>query len=516
MPNIKIQPRQQTIGFVPGTQMQDQDITPKIVDESAPWGALAKAGNAVADSANAMIKADRFVKMTTAKMELDTELDKVKADFTTRSDFQNFEKEYEEKAADIQKRYSEKYGDVWGQLQPFANNKIANAKIHVDYHGRKLWLDDARGKISTTVDELNKQYAYAEDPYLRQKKREEIDTILSDAVSTGIIGAAKKEEKMRALDNEADIFRVTTLIEQDPEVAFTYLNERNDSGGYKNFMNLTPKERGIYLKSATDEARSRKTQFFQDQNRYQDEVRYKVYDMLDDKSVSKSKTMAYIDQMTQPDPKTGFRGLDAREAFSLKEKIRKGDGGEEGGKTNYNTWKNLYERGLRGDLSLDDISNAWGNGISTADAKGLSTMITKAGQKEMTAQQKEMKTLLDTNMKDFSAYVKLVIGEGKNKTSKDLASAVIYDMQKVSEYVKDKKDLAWFENYQKEAVKTALDNNNKKYLKKMLERLGTSGTYEKMFEGSTVGKRTQGQPQGMGAPITTQSGTHKKPIEAYR
>jgi len=80
--------------------------------------------------------------------------------------------------------------------------------------------------------------------------------------------------------------------------------------------------------------------------------------------------------------------------------------------------------------------------------------------------------------------VKAVIGESKNETSKDLASAVIYDMQKVSEYVKDKRDLVWFENYQKEAVKSALKNNNKKYLKKMLERLGTSGTYEKMFEGT--------------------------------
>lgn len=496
--------------------MQNQDITPTIVDESAQWGALAKAGEAAAGASNLIIKADRFVKTTTAKMELDTELDKIKADFFNRTDHENFAKEYEEKAADIQKRYSEKYGDVWGQLQPFANNKIANAKIHIDYHGRKLWLDDARGKIAASVDELNKQYAYADDPYLRQKKREEIDTILSDAVSTGIIGAAKKEETMMTLDNKADVYRVTTLIEQDPEVAFTYLNERNDSGGYKNFTNLDPAQRGQYLRQATNEIRSRKNQFYQDQNRYQEEVRYKIYDMLDDKSVPQSKTLAYIDQMTQPDPKTGFRGLDPREAFSLKEKIRNGDGsgGESGGKTNYNIWKNLYEKGLRGELSLDDISRSWGNGISTADAKGLSTMITKAGQKEMTAQQKEMKTLLDTNMKNFSAYVKAVIGESKNETSKDLASAVIYDMQKVSEYVKDKRDLVWFENYQKEAVKSALKNNNKKYLEKMLERLGTSGTYEKMFEGTKAGKKTQPQG-GTTSPITTNSGVHKKPLEAY-
>ncbi len=353
--------------------MQNQDITPTIVDESARWGALAKAGEAAAGASNLIIKADRFVKTTTAKMELDTELDKVKADFFTRTDYENFAKEYEEKAADIQKRYSEKYGDVWGQLQPFANNKIANAKIHVDYHGRKLWLDDARGKIATSVDVLHKQYAYADDPYLRQKKREEIETVLSNAVSTGIIGAAKKEETMMTLDNKADVYRVTTLIENDPEVALAYLNERNDSGGYKNFTALEPEQRGQYLRRARTTAESYRHDVERQRKEQERIAKEKV------KEAQKATGDLFVERYvngTLKETDILRSNLDPTGENSKEHwinKLRSKGNDPEGYKTDKVIETRLYSRIVRDPESVtdDEILNTIGKGLSQEDGKGL-------------------------------------------------------------------------------------------------------------------------------------------------
>jgi hypothetical protein len=483
MPNIKIQDRQQTIGVVPAARMQEDNVSPKVADLSAPWGALAKVGEGVQDIGVTMIKADQAMKTTAAKLKFDSDMDKLLTGFLQRSDRDKFDDDFTAQTDALRQKYSEEYGSVWGRVEPYAEHKIANTQIHVNNHGRKLWLGEMEGLGMDSIDRLQKEMSfYAPGSPERELTRQKITDVVNDMTTNLIIDKAKGSEMLRAVDNNADLYAVEAIRIKSPELAQQMLMERDANGRSIHFPNLTPQQYGQELRRVDDEIRSKQRQFYEEQNRYQDEVRYKVYDMMD-RNVPFSDLLKFIDTQTTPDAKTGFRGLDAREAFALKEKIR--NEGSEGGKTSFVVWQNLYKKGLDGTLTHDDILRSWGSGLSTGDAKGLSTMLTKGEQKEVRA----IDHLVKESMTNFAQYAKATIGESKNETSKDLAAAVIYDVQKVSKFVTDKSDMKWFEEYQMKSVEQAVANNDEKYLAKYLQRLNVSSSYEKMFEGTAPGSR---------------------------
>ena len=485
MPKIPFAPAQKEEPFVPGAE-------PDVQSEGLPGAALSRAaqtaGNAIEQYGNVDLhlkRAEKVIKLTTARLDLDNDLHELKKRYETDTDYANMPQKYATERQALIEKYQKQFGeeqDVWKAFEPTLNAKLDYTGTDVTYMARKGFISEARSTVIDNYERAVKRYAETQDP----RDRDNLLIDIENARQAGVIKPEKVRKMRDGIDNRAEAFKVEMMIEKDPKAAFDYLSARTESGQYVNGQALDIEQRAKYIKSSNDHVRMKQNQFYADQNRYQEEIRYRMYDMLDSKAPARD-IIKFIDDQTQVDPKTGFRGLDPREAYALKEKVRNGAG--EGGATNFVIWQNLYKKGLDGNLTHDDILRSWGNGLSTADAKQLSTMLTKSEQKGVTARTKEVDHLVTQSMTQFSAYAKAVIGESKKETSKDLASAVIYDVQQVSQFVTDKSDMKWFEEYQKKSVTQALANNNKKYLQKYIERLGTSNSYDKMFEGTAPGAR---------------------------
>lgn len=485
MPKIPFAPAQKEEPFVPGAE-------PDVQSAGLPGAALARAAQNAASGLEQygtvdlyLKRAEKVIKLSTARLDLDNDLHELKKRYEMDTDYTNMPQKYATERQALIEKYQNQLGgeqDVWKAFEPTLNAKLDYTGTDVTYMARKGFIAESRATAIDNYERGVKRYAQTQDPRDR-------DNLLIDLENARQVGLFKPDEvrKMRdGIDNRAEVFKVEMMIEKNPKAAFDYLSERTESGQYVNGQALDIEQRAKFIKSSNDQVRMKQNQFYADQNRYQEEVRYRLYDMLDSKAPARD-VIKFINDQTQVDPNTGFRGLDPREAYALKEKVRNGAG--EGGATNFVVWQNLYKKGLDGKLTHDDILRSWGNGLSTSDAKQLSTMLTKGEQKGATARTKEVDHLVAQSMTQFSTYAKAVIGESKKETSKDLASAVIYDVQQVSQFVTDKSDMKWFEDYQKKSVTQALANNNKKYLQKYIERLGTSNSYDKMFEGTAPGAR---------------------------
>lgn len=471
MPNIKITGREQTIGFAPGPQLQEQDITPKIADTSAPWAALAKGSENISDVANKIMIAKNRVDLSAAKVDYSTAAMQIQADAAKETDPEKAAL-HKDRLTALDEEYAKRYPNVWNQIVPYANHLKTTAGINIDAHSMKLTAEQVAADAVRVVTAYGNTMAYARTPEEAAAAEAYIDRFLQDAVSVHAMTPAQAEhEKLKATQN-ASLAQASDDIRQNPEVAKSSLMERDENGSFINYRYLSPGQRIQAVNAADHAMRSNTRRFYEEQNRYQDEVRYKVYDLMDSKKPA-FEILNFIDRQTVPDPTTGFRGLDAREAFALKEKVRKGDG-EEGGKTDFRVWQKLYQRGLDGNLSHSDITAAWGNGLSTTDAKSLSTMLTKSDEKnkkETSAEERRLDATLKASVTEFSEYAKRVIGDPKDAKSQDVVGFLIHDVHRASQYVRNEKDLKWFEEYKQTVMNTAIKNHGNKALNNYLKLL---------------------------------------------
>lgn len=365
----------------------------------------------------------------------------------------------------------------------FAEQHITAADYAIRKARTGLFVQEAQGSLENRLNEYEKKSYFAADPIEAARYREEAIKDIDGAVESNVLKANAAAKLKIGLDERRDKVALQGYLNSnDPKVLQTVIdNVRN-----KDFLpNLDPTIRVNAEIHARSKMREMAAQFETDQNRYQQEMRYKVYDMLANPAVSIEKKNAYIDSLTKPDRATGFRGLDPREAYSIKESLKHG---QDEGKTNYTVWNNLFQRIKNGEDVSGEIGRYVKNGLSVTDAKNLSLMTWRDNQKVLTEEEKKVSKRVDDSMKQFANLVKATFTVAGDTESQNAANLIIYDVQQLAEEAKNKDDKAkfgnieWLESYQKKMFDWARDNRQSGIIKKLTQRasdeLGTTGAAE--------------------------------------
>lgn len=321
---------------------------------------LEQMGDRLADFSQAQQRAEQVLELSTAKVNLDTDMDTFRASFEERTDYKQFAADYAPKFDEIRKQYQQRVSpDVWRVLQPTVENKIAQTRAQIDHYGRKLFVQEGVAQVGANFDEAAKQYAYLADPTDKQLKRAQIELDLGGAVAAGFIRPEERDKLLKGLDNHADRFASEMLIQQNPEVAYATLSQRDQSGQYVNYPALKPEERAKKLQEAENDAWTREYRRIQQEHRIQEEVKYKTYDLLDGAIAGKMSQKQFnteIDRLTQRDPQTGIRSLDPDVGRHMKKELdRELKGGGEGDKYRDATvYSGYLDKVVAGPLSIED------------------------------------------------------------------------------------------------------------------------------------------------------------------
>lgn len=482
MPNIKIDRSVTPSIVVPGVE---QDVS----KAGLAWGAVAKTADAAADMANAITKAKRHADTTAAKLDYSAGAEQIVADMNKETDLDKIE-EHRGRLQGLRERIGTQYGNVAGQLTPYFNHVDTTTGIHIDNQINKVTIDRIAGETEAIVAEYTRKIAYSNDPEERENLQTEMDAYLDIAADYGAIHRSVGEKAKITARQNADLYQVNDMVRTDPAAAKAALLELGEGGAYKNFTNLLPGQRAQAVNHADQTERSNRNQFYVEENRYQQQKAYDVYDMMDKKDLSDSQKISQIDAWMKPDPKTGFTALDARVGYSLKQHIQNG----EHIKTDLNTWRSLYQKSLPtpenplGTLTTNDIMAQVGAGkLSNGDAKSLMTRVMTTEQKVMTAEQvqveKDLKAGITELQKHLDAYVLDIGDSASGSGSTQFKNAVLKDAYDVSKYMRTPADVKWFNEKYLKDVKTEIGKSKAsdymaEYWKKLQERSNNPQYYE--------------------------------------
>ncbi len=473
MPNIKITGREQTIGFAPGPQLQEQDITPKIADTSTPWAALAKGADTLSDVANKVMIAKNRVDLSAAKVDYSTAVTQIQADAAKETDPEKAAL-HKDRLAALDEEYAKRYPNVWNQVVPYANHLKTTAGINIDAHGMKLTAEQVAGDAVRVVTAYGNTMAYARTPEEAAAAEAYIDKFLQDAVSVHAMTPAQAEHAKLTATQNASLAQASDDIRQNAEVAKSSLLERDENGSFVNYRYLSPGQRIQSINAADQRMKSERNDFYTNQHRLQETNRQNIWTMIDDPKKKQWETIAAIDTAMQPDA-NGMIGMPAQEGHRLKEAIQNGSLKEV--KTNYRTWDNLYTRIQRGEDVSQQIGAAVANQqLSIPNAQTLRGLINKVDS----GLDKKLQATLDQKLKIFNERVK-VLQESGDETSKDMATAMKVDALEFSTFVKNEKDMEWFSKHLDESWQKGSQNITSEYLKKLQVPSGWYDEYMKQF-----------------------------------
>ena len=419
MPNIKITGREQTIGFAPGPQVQEQDITPKIADTSAPWAALAKGADSLSDVANKVMIAKNRIDLSAAKVDYSTAVKQIQADAAKETDPEKATL-HKDRLSALDEDFAKRYPNVWNQVTPYANHLKTTAGIHIDAHSMKLTAEQVAGDAVRVVTAYGNTMAYAKSPEEAAAAEAYIDKFLQDAVAVNAMTPAQAEHAKLTATQNASLAQASDDIRQNAEVAKSSLLERDENGSFVNYRYLSPGQRIQAINSADQRMKSDRSDFYTNQHRLQETNRQNIWTMVDDPKKKQWEVLAAIDTAMQTDA-NGMVGMPAQEGYRLKEAIQNGSLKEV--KTNYRTWDNLYTRIQRGEDVSQQIGAAVANQqLSISNAQALRGLINKVD----TGLDKKLQSSLDQKLKIFNERVK-VLQESGDETSKDMATAMSVD-----------------------------------------------------------------------------------------
>lgn len=508
MPKIPVYERKQSIPGESANVMMPVNAGP--VGEG-----LVKIGQAGMDLSSAINhyeivqqRAEDYNQAQNLKIQIESDAEELRNKYNDMASWQDIDKT---KDTDL-KAFRDKYSNIdnpriAARVGLYAEQHAIAAARGIRKVRTELFTQGALADLENRLDSCASKAYFAKDPVEQARLRESCIQDVDGAIESKVIKANVGEKIKRGLNERIDSLALQTFLNSSDK---NTLQEVIDNIQNENFLpHLKPEVRVQAAIHARDKQRQLSAQFEADQNRYQNETRYKLYDLLDNPKVPAASKIAYIDKLTLPDAQTGFRGLDAREAYSLKEHLRKGGGtGEGGGKTNFGEWLRLYNKAKDGDLESGDILNAVKNGlISVSDAKNLSAGIVKRDNAALTAGHKEALKLVDTSMKQFGNLLKTTF-DTRDPDDKKLIGLVLYDVQQVAESVTDKKDLPWLEDYQRRQLDYATQAKQSEAIKKLTERIQTPDYYKNMITESS-GKKAQ-------SPQSKQTAASQPPVKAQQ
>ena len=247
MPKIPFAPAQKEEPFVPGAE-------PDVQSAGLPGAALARAAQNAASGLEQygtvdlyLKRAEKVIKLSTARLDLDNDLHELKKRYETDTDYTNMPQKYATERQALIEKYQNQLGgeqDVWKAFEPTLNAKLDYTGTDVTYMARKGFIAESRATAIDNYERGVKRYAQTQDPRDR-------DNLLIDLENARQVGLFKPDEvrKMRdGIDNRAEVFKVEMMIEKNAPVADKYLNEKNPSGQYVNGRDLTIEQRSQLIR----------------------------------------------------------------------------------------------------------------------------------------------------------------------------------------------------------------------------------------------------------------------------
>lgn len=167
MPRINIRQREHTILDQPTPLKPDDNITPRIADESAGYSAMAKAGANLTDVASYILAAEARSQAGAARSQFNLQMSALKESYKTRSDYEKFEDDFQKGANDIMKALGDKYSVGWKRAEEEIKHDYGVHLIGLRSLALKKRIDHARADTYTTLSDLSQMIATTPDPEIR-------------------------------------------------------------------------------------------------------------------------------------------------------------------------------------------------------------------------------------------------------------------------------------------------------------------------------------------------------------
>lgn len=338
MPNIPRFETKDTVPNAPEFKATPNIAMGKAMEEGGK--AIATAGNQLLDYERYATNAEKVLQYTEAKQNFAADIDNLKASFAERTDYDNFESDYNKAAQEIHQKHlsSVTYPDVQKKVAPYLDLNLQRGLIAVKAHGRQLRSATLEAKADTQIDGLLKDYAFLKrsgDPDA-ELKMSEAEMVISEMATTGAYSPAKAEKLRRDIPKMVDLW----TLGQDADMAKTPEDVALISKGLddsKNYPNLGITERLQWK----DKLRSHANILYTEKKREESELRESVlkqaYVLEDNKRVSAGAKLNWIDDQVAKGT------MHPGEARAMRHRIENPDGAKDV-KTPDSVWADLDTR----------------------------------------------------------------------------------------------------------------------------------------------------------------------------
>jgi hypothetical protein len=357
--------------------------------------------------------------------------------------------------------------------------------LHVKQLVRKKEISAFQATYLENVDFLLKGVEKAPDDETAKFYSDQLISNTRENIRTGIISPTAinhaNKEVERAMHNRL-MGRIDTLINDNPEVAYTSLRKKDEKGNYTEFTDLTPEDRAKKIQHAESYNYTRQSRMEKEERELREDVALDFSKRLNVKNPDYVGIMKDLEKGTQRDPVSGTRTVNAGLYNSVTNEIErqtKGDGTKDAKTDNAVYWKLLKGITAEGGATVsgEDVLAASGR-LSRGDTQELLKAVVSVGRKQEKDVLKEEK-LFNTQKKEFSKQVLSHIVDTTIPNSgetKELNGLISRRVQEYSDLVTSSgdvvKDLKKIEDYANELTKWGKENK-KKGAKLMMERVLT-------------------------------------------
>jgi hypothetical protein len=328
MPRIELSRRQVSEPFVPRKEIPEGT-------GQEPYQALAQFGNQIQKTAQTVQSVDEALAkaqdahdraMLHAEMlKSDAELADV---FNNDSDYTN----YPDKLAKFQDAKKQQMmglihnPKLLEELGPTIDAHQIKQTVTIRDHGRQMQKADIQNNyLSNVVPQFEKSISDAPDAETRASLQEQFSQLTDEYIRTGILSAGQGIQAKKNVTIGVDL----TRAEQDATIRPSEFLKKSDEQRRIDYPFLSNDQfRKLDLK-AFKEKKNQLIERDYEEKQYREEKSYEALNILSGKG-SISQKVAGIKALANPDPKTGFRGIDAWKAAQIIEHLEKGDGSSGG------------------------------------------------------------------------------------------------------------------------------------------------------------------------------------------
>lgn len=442
MPQIPFQERRIAIPESLGGYQQVQANPSQFGQEGA---AITQGGQALAKTANEALvvdqrikRAEQVAKLSAARTSLDTDIDTFKSTFEANTNPDTYGDAVSNGYNQLKEKYQNSDPDVWKAFEPFFENKFNEARLGIKTRERKLRIDNAMSNILNSNDALEKKLAYEQDPIQQQYIKDEISLGLASAVNLGIMHEKDATRAMMGIDNRVDKYRVESMINSDPELAYKYLSD------IKYYSALQPEQRAQYLRHAETTARTRDSHNARIANEQSQEFKENLLNGIYNLEKGKSSMSDYNKLLWQIDTAVNSKQIKPQDGLHLRreaERAIKGEGEGEG-KGNPVAYASALEAitaSAGGDINYSqakgkilDAHNK--GGITISQTNDLLKMLTSARNANDKLDEKENRLALKTAMASLNKTIDALFpkagGKGDKALNDTLKAVALIESQK--------------------------------------------------------------------------------------